>query len=52
MSVNAARIAACFIAYSHHACRTTFDAMSEHYYRLRDYALAHSEYNAIMHIIE
>ncbi|MDV0423582.1 antirestriction protein, partial [Klebsiella grimontii] len=25
----------------HHACRTECDAMTEHYYRLRDYALNH-----------
>ncbi|WP_219352593.1 antirestriction protein, partial [Citrobacter sp. Colony219] len=34
-------IAVCLIAYSHHACRTECDAMTEHYYRLRDYALLH-----------
>lgn len=37
---------------SHHACRTECDAMTEHYYRLRDYALNHAECNAIMHIID
>ncbi|WP_163276902.1 antirestriction protein, partial [Klebsiella aerogenes] len=36
--------------YSHHACRTECDAMIEHYYRLRDYALSHPESNAIMRI--
>jgi hypothetical protein len=39
-------------AYSHHACRTECDAMTEHYYRLRDYALNHAECSAIMHIID
>lgn len=52
MSAGAAGLAACLIAYSHHACRTECDAMTEHYYRLRDYALAHPECNAIMHIID
>ncbi|PWI78963.1 restriction endonuclease, partial [Enterobacter sp. CGMCC 5087] len=27
-------------------------AMTEHYYRLRDYALNHAECSAIMHIID
>ncbi len=52
MSAAAAGIAACLMAYSHHACRTECDAMTEHYYRLRDYALNHPECNAIMHIID
>ena len=52
MSAEAAGIAACLFAYSHHACRTECDAMTEHYYRLRDYALNHPECNAIMHIID
>ena len=52
MSAAAAGIAACLMAYSHHACRTECDAMTEHYYRLRDYALNHPEFNAIMHIID
>lgn len=52
MSAEAAGIAACLLAYSHHACRTECDAMTEHYYRLRDYALAHPECSAIMHIID
>ncbi|EKN3569203.1 TPA: antirestriction protein [Yersinia enterocolitica] len=37
MSAEAAGIAVCLIEYSHHACRTECDAMTEHYYRLRDY---------------
>lgn len=52
MSAEAAGIAACLIEYSHHACRTECDAMTAHYYRLRDYALNHAECNAIMHIID
>jgi hypothetical protein len=52
MSAEAAGIAVCLMTYSHHACRTESDAMTEHYYRLRDYALSHAECNAIMHIID
>ncbi|MEQ5194872.1 antirestriction protein [Klebsiella pasteurii] len=52
MSAEAAGIAACLMAYCHHACRTECDAMTEHYYRLRDYALNHPECNAIMYIID
>lgn len=52
MSAEAAGIAACLLEYSHHACRTECDAMTAHYYRLRDYALAHPECRAIMHIID
>lgn len=52
MSAEAAGIAVCLIAYSHHACRTECDAMTEHYYRLRDYALNHAECSAIMRIID
>lgn len=49
---EAAGIVSCLMAYSHHACRTECDAMTEHYYRLRDYALNHAECSAIMHIID
>ena len=52
LSAEAAGIAVCLMTYSHHACRTECDAMAEHYYRLRDYALNHAECNAIMHIID
>ncbi|WP_114141525.1 antirestriction protein [Klebsiella pneumoniae] len=52
MSAEAAGITVCLMTYSHHACRTESDAMTEHYYRLRDYALSHAECNAIMHIID
>lgn len=52
LSSEAIGIAVCLLAYSHHACRTESDAMTEHYYRLRDYALSHAECRAIMHIID
>lgn len=52
MSAEAAGIAVCLIAYSHHACRTECNAMTEHYYRLRDYALLHADCHAIMRIID
>ncbi|EAT8670173.1 antirestriction protein [Salmonella enterica] len=52
MSTEAAGIAVCLMTYSHHAMRTECDAMTAHYYRLRDYALSHPESNAIMHIID
>lgn len=52
MSAEAAGIAVCLIEYSHHACRTECDAMTEHYYRLRDYALNHPESHAILTIID
>ena len=52
MSAEAAGIAVCLIEYSHNACRTECDAMTAHYYRLRDYALQHPEAHAIMRIID
>ncbi|WET40155.1 antirestriction protein [Citrobacter enshiensis] len=52
MSAEAAGIAVCLIGYSHHACRTECDAMTEHYYRLRYYALQHTESIAILRIID
>ncbi|MBS3893615.1 MULTISPECIES: antirestriction protein [Serratia] len=52
LSSEAAGIAVCLMTYSHHAMRTECNAMTEHYYRLRDYALNHAECNAIMHIID
>lgn len=52
MSAEAAGIAVCLIEYSHHACRTECDAMTEHYYRLRDYPLNHPESRAILAIID
>lgn len=52
LSARAAGIAVCLMTYSHHAMRTECDAMTEHYYRLRDYALSHAECSAIIHIID
>ncbi|HFT7230075.1 TPA: antirestriction protein [Klebsiella pneumoniae] len=52
LSAEAAGIAVCLMTYSHHAMRIECDAMTEHYYLLRDYALNHAECNAIMHIID
>lgn len=52
MSPMAAGITVCLLEYSHHACRTECDAITAHYYRLRDYALAHVECSAIMHLID
>ncbi|MCU6244118.1 antirestriction protein [Enterobacter asburiae] len=52
LSAEAAGVAVCLMTYSHHAMRTECDAMTEHYYRLRDYALNHAECSAIMHIID
>ncbi|MCW0352109.1 antirestriction protein [Pantoea ananatis] len=49
---EAAGIVTCLMAYSYHACRTECDAMTEHYFRLRDYALNHPECSAIMHLID
>ncbi|MFK3660879.1 antirestriction protein [Scandinavium sp. NPDC088450] len=49
---EAAGIVACLMAYSHHACRTECGAMTEHYYRLRDFALNHPECSTIMHLID
>ncbi|CAM6608705.1 Antirestriction protein [Enterobacter intestinihominis] len=49
---EAAGIVACLMVYSHHACRTECDAMTEHYYRLRDFALNHPECSAIMYLID
>lgn len=49
---EAAGIVACLMTYSHHACHTEFDAMTEHYYRLRDFALNHPERSAIMYLID
>ena len=52
LTSEAAGMVACLMAYNHHACRTESDAMTEHYYLLRDYALIHPEYSAIMHLID
>ena len=52
LTSEAAGMVACLMAYNHHACRTECDAMTEHYFRLRDYALNHPECSAIMHLID
>lgn len=52
MSSEAAGITVCLLNWSHHACRTGSPAMSEHYYRLREFALSHPESSDIMHIID
>ncbi|MGR5942583.1 antirestriction protein [Enterobacter sp. C4G1] len=52
MIAEAAGIAMCLIEYSHHVCRTECDAMTAHYYQLRDYALNHPESRAILTIID
>ena len=52
LTSEAAGMVACLMAYNHHACRTECDAMTEHYYRLRDYALNHPECSAIIHLID
>ncbi|HDU5302237.1 antirestriction protein [Klebsiella aerogenes] len=52
LTSEAAGIVVCLMAYSHQACHTECDAMTEHYYRLRDFALSHPECSAIMHIID
>ncbi|AFP68458.1 antirestriction protein [Enterobacter kobei] len=52
LTSEAAGMVACLMAYNHHACLTECDAMTEHYYRLRDYALNHPECSAIMHLID
>ncbi|WP_419236292.1 antirestriction protein [Serratia fonticola] len=52
MGAQAAGITACLMAYNHHACRTENDTMIEHFYRLREYALHHSDSRAIFSLID
>ncbi|CNI69820.1 antirestriction protein [Yersinia vastinensis] len=52
VSREAAGITACLMAYSHHACCIENEFMTEHFYRLRAYALHHSESNAIFSLID
>lgn len=52
LTSEAAGMVTCLMAYNQHACRTECDAMTEHYYRLRDFALNHPECSAIMHLID
>ena len=52
VTAEAAGIIVCLLTYSHHACRTENSAMIDHYYRLREYALAHPESGQILSIID
>ncbi|WP_447885585.1 antirestriction protein [Serratia fonticola] len=52
MSAEAAGITACLMAYSYHACRTESEAMIDHFYRLREYALHHPDSRAIFALID
>ncbi|MFV8844498.1 antirestriction protein [Serratia fonticola] len=52
VSREAAGITACLMAYSHHACRAESEAMTDHFYRLREYALHHPESRAIFALID
>ncbi|HFV9291762.1 TPA: antirestriction protein [Serratia fonticola] len=52
MRAEAAGITACLMAYSHHACRTESEAMTDHFYRLREYALHHPDSRAIFALID
>ena len=52
MGVKAAGITACLMAFNHHACRTEHDAMIEHFYRLREFALHHPDSRAIFALID
>ncbi|CAI0977828.1 antirestriction protein [Serratia fonticola] len=49
---EAAGITACLMVYSHHACRVESEAMTDHFYRLREYALHHPESRAIFTLID
>lgn len=52
VSREAAGITACLMAYSHHACHTESEAMTNRFYRLREYALQHPESQAIFDLID
>lgn len=52
LSTEATGIAVCLMTWSHHACRTESQVMTEHYYHLLDYALAHPECRGIMRLID
>ena len=52
VGLEAAGITACLMAYSHHACRVESEAMTDHFYRLREYALHHPESRAIFTLID
>ncbi|EKN6043342.1 antirestriction protein [Yersinia enterocolitica] len=52
VSREAAGITACLMAYSHCACSAESEAMTEYFYRLREYALQHPESRAIFSLID
>lgn len=52
LSAEAAGIAVCLMTWSQHSFKTQCEAIIDHYYHLRDYALQHPEATAIMHIID
>lgn len=52
MSAEAVGITACLMTYSHHACRTESEAMTDHFYHLREYALHHPDSRAIFALID
>ncbi len=52
VSREAAGITACLMAYSHCACSTESETMTEHFYWLREYALHHPESRAIFALID
>ena len=52
LTSEASGIVACLMTYSHHACRTECDAMTEHDYTPPASALQHTESHAIFRIID
>ncbi len=52
VSREAAGITACLMTYSHCACSTESEAMTNHFYRLREYALQNPESQAIFDLID
>lgn len=52
VSREAAGITACLMAYSHCACSTESETMTEHFYWLREYALHYPASRAIFSLID
>ncbi|SUP80509.1 antirestriction protein [Yersinia wautersii] len=52
VSREVAGIIACLMTYIHCACSSESEAMTEHFYRLREYALHHPESRAIFALID
>ncbi|WP_392432422.1 antirestriction protein [Yersinia sp. HM-2024] len=52
MCAEAAGITACLMTYSHCACSTESETMTDHFYRLREYALHHPDSRAIFSLID